>query len=85
MSSVLKQTLDVLQPMRPPTQPSSDIADEQKKIQEMHSRSLILLQVALLTILIAGIVYLVVPAKYANPVAFLLLCVGIAVGIFLSK
>lgn len=81
----IKTVSDSLKPFRPPTAPSSDIEIERKAILAATAKHILLLQVALFVVFLSLLTYLVVPIKYAHSAVFLILCVGIAVGIFLSK
>jgi hypothetical protein len=80
----LKEVSTSLTPHRPPTQPASDIEKERKTILEGLSKNLHVIQLALGVLLLTLIEYLVLPAQYAHGVAFLTLCVGTAVGIYLA-
>lgn len=81
----LKETSDDLKPFRPPTAPSSDIEKERKAIQYELRRNFLVVQVALFVVVLCLLTYIFVPMNYAHYIAFLLVCVGIAVGIFLRK
>ena len=81
----VKNTKDKLKPFRPPTAPSSDLEKERKAITDEARRSLYFLQVALFLVVLVMISYLILPLDYANPIAFLLLCVGISMGFFLKR
>lgn len=83
-SRELQDVKDSLKPFRPPTAPSSDLEKERKAITADARRNLYFLQVALFLVVLVMLCYLVLPADYANPIAFLLLCVGIALGFFLK-
>lgn len=74
-----------LKPMRPPTAPADDINKERNGILRGSAPNFLLLQIALVILLICLLVYVFVPAQYAHGIVFLLLSVGIAVGIFLTK
>lgn len=74
-----------LKPMRPPTAPASDIAREQSAIVHSSAPNMLLVQIALALVLISLLVYVFVPLQYAHSIVFLLMSVGIAVGIFLKK
>jgi hypothetical protein len=74
-----------LTPLRPPTAPADDLEKERKAIAFDVRRSVLFIQVALGLVILALVAYLVLPASSANGVAFLLLCVGVAVGFFLRK
>jgi hypothetical protein len=82
----LRETSDSLTPLRPPTQPSSDIEIERKKILNRPGTiNLLIVQIALLIVSLCLVVYIVLPATVAHYAAFLILSVGIAVGIFLAN
>jgi hypothetical protein len=76
---------DSLRRFRPPTAPSSDLEIERKAISDIATRNLFLVQVALACVVVALASYLILPIGYAHGVAFLTLCVGIAVGFFLRR
>jgi hypothetical protein len=81
----MEATTQSLKPMRPPTQPYSDIEKERRTILEIVSEKIVLAQVALITVLLCAAEYLILPADYAHKLSFLTLSVGIAVGIFLTR
>jgi len=74
-----------LKPMRPPTAPADDIQKEKRALSESSAPNFLLFQVALVVLLICLLIYLFVPAQYAHGIVVLVLSVGIAVGIFLTK
>jgi hypothetical protein len=80
----LTKTVQDLKPMRPKTAPL-EIEDERKRIMGLSDENLRVAQVALMTILFCLVIYVVVPVPYAHGIAFLIACVGIAVGIFLMS
>ena len=81
----IRETSNSLTPLRPPTAPANDIARVKKEIVAIKTPNLLVIQVALATILVCLLMYLILPANYAHPVAVLILSVGFAVGIFLTK
>lgn len=82
----IREVSDSLTPLRPPTQPSSDIEAERKLILNRRGTvDLLVAQIALFIVSLCLVVYLILPAGVAHPIAFLILSVGIAVGIFLSN
>lgn len=81
-TNLLKDALQDVRPMRAKTAPA-DIGEEYKKIISIRDEDVRMVQVALLTILVCLIVYLVVPTPFSHGIAFLFACAGIAVGIFL--
>ena len=80
----VREVKDSLKPFRPPTAPSSDLEKERRAITNDAKRNLYFLQAALFLVLLAMLSYVLLPIGYANPIAFLLLCVGIAMGFFLK-
>jgi hypothetical protein len=83
-SRELREVKDSLKPFRPPTAPSSDLEKERKAITADARRNLYFLQIALFLVVLVMLTYLILPMEYANPIAFLLLCMGIALGFFLK-
>jgi len=81
----LKTVSDSLAPFRPPTAPASDIEMEKKKIVKGGGPDFLFLQTTLFMLALSLLCYIFLPLNYAHPVAFLLLSVGVAVGIFLWK
>jgi hypothetical protein len=84
-STYLKEVSDSLKPFRPKTAPGSDIEIERRAIQTIVRQNLTLIQAVLVLVILALLSALVLPATYAQYVTFLLLCVGVAIGIFLRK
>lgn len=81
----IRSTWMQLDPLRPPTAPADDLEAARKAIALDVRKSILFLQVALGLVILALVSYLVLPATWANGIAFLLLCVGIAVGFFLRE
>lgn len=81
----VKDLVDTLKPLRPPTAPAADLAAEHKAILESSQPNFLLIQVELAVVILCLLTYLFVPIEYAHGVAVILLSVGIAVGIFLWK
>lgn len=85
-AKAIKETNAKLRVPMPKTATESDIQKERKAILTAKAGpSLLLLQIALATLVVCLLVYVFVPAKYAHGIALLVLSVGIAVGIFLTK
>ena len=78
----IKTVSDSLKVPRPPVQPNP-IQVERSKI--LNPPSMIVIQVALFTILLSLIFFMVVPPAYATNIVFLTLCVGVSIGIYLSS
>ena len=81
----LKEVVDTLKPMRPPTAPKSDIAKERAAILDIVTQNILLLQIALFAVFLCLLSYIVLPASYAHGLSFLVLCIGVAVGFFLTQ
>ena len=64
------------------TAQADPIETEREKI--LGAPNMNVIQTALFTILLALIIFLLIPAPYASYIAFLTLCVGTSVGIYLS-
>lgn len=81
----LKDLVDALKPLRPPTAPASDIAQERKAILESSAPNFLLIQVELAILVLCLLSYTFMNAEYAPGITVLLLSVGVALGIFLWK
>lgn len=81
----VKDLVDTLKPLRPPTAPASDIAAERKGILESSSPNFLLIQVELAIVILCLLTYSFVSLEYAPGLVVLLLSVGVALGIFLWK
>jgi len=81
----IKKVSDSLKTLRSKTQPVSDMERERRAILDTSSRNILLVQIALFILVLSLLSYLIIPANYAHMVVFLLLCVGIATGIFLGR
>jgi hypothetical protein len=80
----LRDMINSLETVRPPTAPAEDLAKERRLIIG-PSKQILLAQIALFSLLLGLLAFVFLPNTYAQFVAFLILCVGVAVGIFLSK
>lgn len=85
VSLVLKDVQQSLKPMRPPTAPASDIEIEKKAVIKSTQHDFLFIQIALFIVFLCLLNYLFVPLAYSHYIAFLLLCVAVALGIFLRK
>lgn len=81
-AEAIKKTSDSLPRVQPQKLP---IEEERKAIQQHVNQSFLLLQIVLGILLVCMLVYAILPIDYSQPIVFLLLCVGVAVGIFLTK
>lgn len=84
VQTTLEDVNQSLKPFRPPTAPASDKAIERKAILS-GNQSLVFIQLVLFILLAVLVAYLLLPTNYANGIAFVLLCVGVAYGFFLRK
>lgn len=82
---LMKDVSDSLKPLRPPTAPAEDLAEERKSILASSAPNFLVVQVALAILVLCLVFYIMLPTDVAHGLALLLLSVGIAVGIFLSK
>ena len=80
----MEEVKNSLKPFRPPTAPSSDLEKERRIITSEARRNIYFIQIVLFLLVLVLLSYVVMPLEYANPVSFLLLCVGIALGFFLK-
>jgi hypothetical protein len=83
--TLLEQTMQDLKPLRRETAPGSDMEVERKKIITISNKYVLVAQVALLTTLVCLVIYFVAPVPLAHGIVFLVVCVGIAIGIFLMS
>jgi hypothetical protein len=79
VSNQLKATSDAIKPIRSKTQPV-----ELPEAKIVTVKNLQVIQVALFSVLLALVGFLVVPSPYAAIAGFFALCVGASVGIYLS-
>lgn len=88
MAGAAREIRDInnsLRRIRPPTAPSSDLEAERRAITDIAKRNLYFVQIALVCVVVALLGYLLLPIGYAHGIAFLTLCVAIAVGFFLRR
>jgi hypothetical protein len=81
----VKTAVNALKPLRPPTAPANDIEAEKEAIVLGSPPTIVLIQIVAFLVFLSLLTYLLVPVDYAHPIVFLLLCGGIAIGIFLGK
>jgi hypothetical protein len=83
-AAAIKKATDGLKPMRPPVA-GSELQIERRHLLETSKPNMLLIQVALAVAVLSLLGYATMSAERAHIFAFLLLSVGIAVGIFLRK
>jgi hypothetical protein len=79
------ETIEVLKPLRPPTQPVADIESARLDISKLEAINLRIVQICLLFVLVALLEYFILPSSIVHGVAFVTLCVGFALAIYLSN
>ena len=84
-AKAIQETNKALRVPRAKTATEDAIRSERRAILASPRPSLLVVQLALVTLVLCLLVYLAIPAKYAHGIALLVLSVGIAVGIFLTK
>ena len=81
-SNKIKEVADNLRVPRSLVQPDTTKLDRDKILKPLDFS---VIQTALFTILIALVAFMIIPGEYASGVVFLILCIGTAVGIYLSN
>lgn len=81
----MKSVNDSLRPLRPPTVTSDSAMERRKLMLESSAPNMLLFQVSLVILLLCLLSYVFLPPPASYYVSFLLLSVGIALGIFLRK
>lgn len=85
VSQAYAETIEILTPLRPPTQPVADIESTKLSIASFTALDLRTLQICLIFIIFAILEYFILPSSIVHGVAFLTLCVGFAAAIYLSN
>ena len=85
VSIAYAEAIEVLKPLRPPTQPRVDIETARLSIQSLDSINLRILQICLFFVVLACLEYLLLPSSIVHGVAFFTLCVGFSAAIYLSN
>lgn len=81
----VKDLVDTLKPLRPPTAPASDLEQARRAVLESSAPNFLLIQVELAIVILCLLTYAFLPLESAPGISVLLLSVGAAVGIFLWK
>jgi len=81
----VKKITDSLNVARPEVAPTGEAEKEYRTIMGIVSQRLLLLQVVLALVVVSLIGYFILPLTAAHGLTFLLVCLGIAIGIFLKK
>jgi hypothetical protein len=85
LEDVKKRMEDVNKSIKPIKRKETEIELERKAILSLTEKNLLLVQVVLAILVASLISYLLLPINAAHGLTFLLLCVAIAVGIFLKE
>lgn len=67
---------------RPPVQPDSEVAKEQRAIQRIVQKNALFIQIVLFLVLLCAVAYLILPQGTANIAALLILGVAVIYRIF---
>jgi hypothetical protein len=79
------EALAELQPLRPRTQPYADIESARLDIKKLEAIDMRPIQICLFFIVLALLEYLFLPPSVVHGVAFMTLCVGLSLAIYLSN
>lgn len=85
LTDAYSEAIETLKPLRPPTQPHVDIMNEQLSIKEISAKDLRILQICLFFVVICLLEYALFPSSVVHGVAFLTMCVGLSLAIYLSN
>jgi len=85
VASMYAEAIETLKPFRPPTQPNVDIETAKLDIKKLEGLNLRIIQICLFFVVIALLEYFLLPTSIVHGVAFLTLCVGFSLAIYLSN
>ena len=85
LTDAYSEALETLKPFRPPTQPHRDIMNERLSIKEISAKDLRILQICLFFVVICLLEYVLFPSSVVHGLAFLTMCVGLSLAIYLSN
>lgn len=85
LTNAYAEAIQTLEPLRPPTQPNVDIMNERLSIREMSAKDIRVLQVCLFFVVICLLEYMLLPAETVHGIAFMTMCVGLSLAIYLSN
>lgn len=84
-SRLIESTTQKLKARRPPVQPTSEIAEEQQRIQRIVQKNALFIQIVLFLVVLCGVAYLLLPLETANYAALAILGVAVIYRIFFVK
>lgn len=85
VAATYAEAIAELKPLRPPTQPNTDIASMRLSIKDLAAIDIRTLQICLFFVVIALLEYFLLPTSIVHGAAFFTLCVGFSLAIYLSK
>ena len=85
LTNAYTEAIATLKPLRPPTQPNIDIMNERLSIKEMSAQDIRVLQVCLFFVVICLLEYMLFSAETVHGIAFITMCVGLSLAIYLSN
>ena len=85
LTNAYSEAIETLKPLRPPTQPNIDIMNERLSIKEMSAKDIRTLQICLFFVVICLLEYMLFSAEIVHGIAFITMCVGLSLAIYLSN
>jgi hypothetical protein len=85
LAGTYAEAIAELKPLRPPTQPNTDIMLAKLSIRDMSAQDIRTLQICLFFVVIALLEYILFPSSFVHGVAFFTLCVGFSLAIYLRN
>lgn len=85
LTNAYSEAIETLKPLRPPTQPNIDIMNERLSIKEMSAKDIRTLQICLFFVVICLLEYMMFSAEIVHGIAFITMCVGLSLAIYLSN
>lgn len=79
---LVQETNNRLRVKRPPVQPDSEIAKEQRNIQNIVQKNALFIQVVMVLVVMCAVAYMLLPLNTANYTALLILSVAVLYRIF---
>lgn len=81
-SRLLEDAQKKIRGKRPPVQPNTEIAKEQKRIRDIVQKNALFIQIVLFLVLLCAVCYLVLPPSIANIAALIILGSAVIYRIF---
>lgn len=85
LTNAYSEAIATLKPLRPPTQPQVDIMNERLSIKEMSAKDIRVLQICLFFVVLCLFEYMLFSAETVHGIAFITMCVGLSLAIYLSN